>query len=273
MRRNEFIKSISLTAGVLVAQGYLPLLGAEEKRQAVNTATGPNFLSEPGPIEPITGFLPQFSPILHGGMAGPFKARYELIQWRGAAARSINSTGGSMEVSWQGGCLNTYEVRGETGSAHTVKTVLQCEGPNNAVASWVLHSGMEGNAAYGFEESGTCSGGMIKTKAAGHTQQYAVTSPLLIARWSLLPWIASGALDRTPLTFDMLDDSAIRYHQRLRYCGEISVPVKEGSVQLKSYLQTGRGIVPTHYLVDDQGRVQLITMSFVNWALNALSGS
>ena len=42
---------------------------------------------------------------------------------------------------------------------------------------------------------------------------------------------------------------------------------------LDSYAHTGCGVTPTHYLVDDSGRVQLITMSTVNWALNAMQAA
>ena len=40
---------------------------------------------------------------------------------------------------------------------------------------------------------------------------------------------------------------------------------------LEDLAQTGRAVVPTHYLVDRRGRVQLITMSQVNWALQHLA--
>jgi hypothetical protein len=49
--------------------------------------------------------------------------------------------------------------------------------------------------------------------------------------------------------------------------GKIEIPVKGGTVMLDSYAHTGWGVTPTHYLVDAQGRVQLITMTTVNWAL------
>ena len=39
--------------------------------------------------------------------------------------------------------------------------------------------------------------------------------------------------------------------------------------KMDSYVQMGESIVPIHYLVDDKGQVQLITMGTVNWALTA----
>ena len=76
-------------------------------------------------------------------------------------------------------------------------------------------------------------------------------------------------IQRGPKEFDMLDDAALRPNQTLRYEGKIDVPVQGGEVKMDSYVQTGESIVPIHYLVDDQGQVQLITMGTVNWALTA----
>jgi hypothetical protein len=53
----------------------------------------------------------------------------------------------------------------------------------------------------------------------------------------------------------------------LRYGGEIEIPVADGKAKMDSYAHTGSGVLPTHYLVDSDDRVQLITMSTVNWAL------
>lgn len=68
----------------------------------------------------------------------------------------------------------------------------------------------------------------------------------------------------------MLDNSTLIPDQELRYEGQISVPVQGGTAELDSYLQTGRAIQPIHYLVDSDGRVQLITSSIVNWVLRDL---
>jgi len=92
----------------------------------------------------------------------------------------------------------------------------------------------------------------------------------LIARYALWPLLASGKLKVEPLKFDMLDECTLRRDQTLRYMGQLEVPVKDGTATLDSYAHTGWGVVPTHYLVDDQGRVQLITMSTVNWALKTV---
>ena len=106
-------------------------------------------------------------------------------------------------------------------------------------------------------------------KSKSWTQERS-TGDLLIGRWALLPLLASGKLKSKPLTFDLLDDSTLRPNQTLRYTGEVEIPIAGGTAKMGSYAQTGWGVVPTHYLVDHAGRVQLITMTTVNWALMEL---
>ncbi len=83
--------------------------------------------------------------------------------------------------------------------------------------------------------------------------------------------LSSGILKSKPLRFDMLDDSTLRSDQTLTYSGPVEIPVAGGKAKLDCYAQTGWAIVPTHFLVDAEGRVQLITMSTVNWALSNLA--
>ena len=51
----------------------------------------------------------------------------------------------------------------------------------------------------------------------------------------------------------------------------IEVVVKGGrKVKLDSYAQTGQGILPVHYMLDEQHLPQLVTSSLVSWALRAV---
>jgi len=47
-----------------------------------------------------------------------------------------------------------------------------------------------------------------------------------------------------------------------RIWDKVEIPVNGDS-----YAPTGWGVVPTHYLADAKGLVQLVTMFTVNWAL------
>ncbi len=272
MERRDFLKTTAATAAVLAAQGHFPLLAAPRKKRAPYNGP-PNCFTEPSAIEPLTGYLPKFAPAAGGAMRDAFKARYSLVFCSGSSEKSWNGTSGSLDVSFDKGRCRTTETRNGRGNTpgNTIKTSLQLSGALNTVSKWTLESSIGAAKDLGFVEEGTWDGKSMTVKTKSWSQQQATTHPL-IARWALLPLVASGRLKKNPLAFDMLDDSTLRPKQALRYEGEIEVPVKGGSVTLDSYAQSGWGVVPTHYLVDSKGRVQLITMTTVNWVLTTVAG-
>lgn len=280
MKRRDFLALATTTAAALAAEGFLPVLAAEgtSKRPARNgqghrkpgpLSNGTNIFTEPCAIEPVTGYLPAFAPIASGAMQDGFTASYSLIAWKKAAAISTNRVRGSLRIRLAEGQYETRETR-TSKKANTVRTTMHCARDLNTVKSWRLESSIAGEEELRFVEEGVWDGTIMTVKAKSWSQQRTTTHPL-IARWALLPLLASGRLKNRPLRFDMLDDSTLRPDQTLRYSGEIEIPVKGGKAKLDSYAQAGQGIVPTHYLVDRDGRVQLITMSHVNWALSALN--
>ena len=273
MDRRHFLQTTAVTA--LAAQGYLPLLGAERKAKPGKRAgrnaiySDPkNIYTEPAAMEPITGYLPQFDPVANGTMSGTFVAKYSLIACNGSAAKSINSVRGSLDVSFSGSICRTTEIR-QASPQNIVTTELTCDGRFNTASSWRLDSSVEGIEDIHFIEKGTWDGKTMVVKSKSWIQKRQTSHPL-IGRWALLPLLSSGMVKSKPLTFDMLDDSTLRSDQILRYTGPIVIPVAGGTAKLDCYAQIGWGIVPTHYLVDAEGRVQLITMSTVNWALSNL---
>jgi len=270
MNRRDFLHLTG--AAALAAQGFLPLLAADPKEKRRQRAakkagySGPgNTFTEPPAIEPVTGYLPKFSPVAKGTMSGAFAAKYTLVACHGSDAKSINNISGSIDVAFSDATCKTTEVR-KAKPENTIKTELKCRGEFNTAASWTLDSSVEGFQDLRFVEKGAWDGMAMIVKSKSWTQQRPTANPL-IGRWALLGLLASGKLKAKPLTFDLLDDSTLRPDQILRYTGEVEIPLADGSARLDCYAQTGRGIVPTHYLVDAAGRVQLITMTTVNWAL------
>lgn len=275
MDRRNFLQIAAVTT--LVGQGHLPLLAAERKRprkarvvkKDVYTAAS-NIYTEPSAIEPITGYLDKFKRATGGTMSEAFKAKYSLVECHGSRGKSNNRILGSLDIAVSDGVCKTREVR--KGRPQNVVTAeINFGGKLNSVSSWRLQSIIEGDLSGGFVEKGTCDGKVMVVKSKSWEQKHKTGNPL-IARWSLPGLIASGRFKSGVLRFDMLDDSTLRPEQVISYAGTIEVPVAGGTAKLDSYVQTGWGIVPTHYLVDADGRVQLITMSRVNWALNEVSG-
>ena len=275
MNRRHFLHATA--AVTLAAQGLPPLFAAEPRGARRRTrgeklrGVGPgNIFTEPPAIEPITGYLPKFTPVAEGTMRNPFSATYASVVCHGSAARSRNIVDrtASLVVAFSGTTCKTTEIR-KGKPSNIVKTELHCGGEFNAVSRWTLDSSIEGIPDAHFTETGTWDGKTMVVKSKSRTQERS-TGDLLIGRWALLPLLASGELKSKSLTFDLLDDSTLRPNQTLRYTGEVEIPVAGGTAKMGSYAQTGWGVVPTHYLVDHAGRVQLITMTTVNWALMEL---
>lgn len=273
MDRRNFLQATAVTA--LAAQGYLPLLAAERRirprqRAGRNTVThaSKNIYTEPAAIEPITGYLPRFKPLAQGSMRNAFSAKYTLIACHGSAAKSKNRVRGSLDVAFSGSTCRTTEIR-EANPQNIVTTEMTCNGRFNTASRWTLDSSVQGMPDLHFIEKGAWDGKTMLVKSKSWTQTRSTIHPL-IGRWALLPLLSSGTIKSKPLTFDLLDDSTLRSDQTLRYTGPIEISVAGGKSKLDCYAQTGRGIVPTHYLVDTEARVQLITMSTVNWALSGI---
>jgi len=264
MERRSFLKKTSLTVGALYAAGQLPLLAAT-KDQRKKTSGPLNIFTKPAAIEPITGQLGQFTPAQEGTMRSDFAASYALIYWRAAKrGKSKGDERGSIDVQMGSDLCQTTEKR----QSNTVKTSVNGNRKPGVPFTWTLDSVFDGPDSR-FVEDGSWDGKKMTVKAASWKQERATKYPL-IHKWALLPIVASGSLKNAPLKFDMLDNSTLIPDQELRYEGQISVPVKGGTAQLDSYIQTGRAIQPIHYLVDSDGRVQLITSSIVNWTLRDL---
>lgn len=260
MKRRDFLKTTAATASALAASGHLPLLAAV-KNPRKQRGGSLNIFTEPCAIEPITGHLAGFTPTQKGSMTGPFSATYALIYWNSAQEKSRNSERGSISVNSAAETCKTVEKR----HGNTIEGSVQCSGSLRSASSWTLNSSF-GDPQTAFTETGSWDGKKMTVKSKSWTQEKATSNPL-ITKWALLPLLASGDIRKAPLKFDLLDDSTLRPNQEIRYEGVITIPVRGGKAKLHSYVQTGQAIQPTHYLLDSDGRVQLITASFVNWVL------
>ncbi len=92
----------------------------------------------------------------------------------------------------------------------------------------------------------------------------------LIASWAIPELLLRNTLDRsTPFGFTMLEDGLIlRRNQQLVYEGQIEFETASGKVNWESWLQTGTGILPIHWITDKQACPQIMTHSALNWMLS-----
>ena len=276
MIRRDFLKLAGVSAMAMAAQGNLPLLARKPRGVSYSglytEAFDSRFVS-PNAIAPVNGYLPKFTPVGDGSMQRAFQANYTLVRQYGQTKELVsnNSDSGSLTLSFDGKQSRSEEVRHKRDEMdNTVKTVVNTRGPLHTAASWTLESSVVGVPEVHYTEQGRWDGQRMQVKGRSFSLERETSGPL-IDRWSLLPLLASGKIKQQDLKFDLLDESTLRPNQTLRYMGEVTIPVASGETSLDCYVQSGWGIVPTHYLVDPQGRVQLITMATVNWALMDLS--
>ena len=232
-----------------------------------------------------------------GGMrSGDFTAAYRVVCWRGvhpATGRARNLVAGALTVRRRGGDGEAvYEIseRRQGQSTGEWRARLTCGGELDALVRWTFtsevgpRSGGPPGADLTFTEEGRCRDGVVEQSTGLSKVVHRGKGPLL-AQWSLLHILAlgpgryarlrrgptNGPAKGTSLRFDMLADCSVyKPGQALRYGGKIEVPTAAGNVRLDCYAQTGYGILPIHYLVDEAGRVQLITQADTNWALQSV---
>lgn len=289
MNRRDILRLTAYASSLVLAE-RLPLLSAGrrksrprlQKQSARQTSpTSQNIFIEPPAIEPVTGYLGKFRPVAAGSMRGDFTAKYDLIRWgaiNNKTGKPRNNISGSLEIMRKADGRDTvYEtVEHRTGQTNSqVTTRLNCRGKLNAVVKWTaisdVLSGRVAQPKLRFEEHGIVSNdNIVRTNKLGTIES--VTSHILIPQEALLTLLAGDAVKSGDLHFDMLQNGlVIKPNQTLYYAGRIQIPVAGGTAAMDCYAQTGYGILPTHYLVDGHGRVQLITQENTNWALKELS--
>ncbi|MBN2130761.1 MAG: hypothetical protein JW741_14765 [Sedimentisphaerales bacterium] len=273
--RREFLQS-GLMAASLIAAGRLPLLARE-----TDGGSGIDGSDEPYAVKPIRGYLPTFSPSDAQGQERPDALHYDIVHWSwGPKGRGThtNSVVGKIDiVCKESSDRVVYEVAQSTkigGVDNVMKAEIVCNvDALHSIQSWRLKShevGPDGKVdpLSKLAERGRCEDGKIRIDSE-HDRCDRTATRSVVTQWHVPGLLARNAGRSLRLNFDLLRDaSLLKPNQRLTYDGPVKVPVKGGrTLTLDSYAQTGEGILPTHYLLDDKRRVQLVTCSFLSWAL------
>ena len=276
LSRRTFV-SLAGTASALAASGFLPALGAAAGRP------GRNIFTEPAAIEPITGYLPSFRPAGAGASASSsaaVKLVYTGVSWGPIPKKRNtprNQTTGSLTIERtatpDGAHVRMLQQTGHRNLLNRLTVEAECTGPKDEPRSWPLTSAFldpetnEPTDTLAFRESGTRDGNGYRVDDDRTAMTIAPANPLL-GPFSIPLFLARHPDFRGALSFDILYEMfSHKPDQVLHYAGEALVPCAAGKIPLQVYAQTGRGVLPIHYLVDDAGRVQLITQSMMNWAL------
>ena len=165
-----------------------------------------------------------------------------------------------------GGGLNNLEAR------------ITCHPDElNTLKSWEIFAHYENPSGetdprLNMLEKGQNNTGTLQIQNGNYRYEYHATNPV-ISQWTPLHFLMSHCSESTQTTFDLLQDlSLFKPNQSLICDGPIQIDVQGNQpLSLQTYAQTGSGIQPIHYLLDNENRPQLITFSIRAWALTDIT--
>jgi hypothetical protein len=110
-------------------------------------------------------------------------------------------------------------------------------------------------AGLAVAETGTLQSGAILRR--GKVQRKISAPRPFTSNWSLLEAVQRLPFDQTaPMSFDLYEDlDMYKAGQRLVCTGPVTLDLGGRSLHLHGFRQTGRGVLPTHYWLDEQHRL------------------
>ena len=277
VNRRQFLQC-SAIATALATAGKLPFLYAKsETGSTVDASTGPYA------VKPIRDHLRRFSPAGTPTQTSPqYTLVYDIIHWSWAAGKRgtfSNSSIGRVTINRKAAESKVnYNISQQMrigGVDNHLKATVICDANEwNSLREWTLH-GYSGSPEAKLEslsklaENGRCNEGRIRIKSKTYTYGFHTQHPV-VTQWTLLDFLVRKANLGLNVKFDLLQDlSLFKPNQSLIYDGLTPVMLKDGrTITLQTYAQTGQGVLPIHYLLDDRGWPQLITSSILSWALS-----
>jgi len=277
VNRRQFLKT-SVIATALAGAGRLPLLSAQtEAGSSIDASTGPHA------VKPIRDHLKRFSPAETPlSKSGDYTLAYDIVHWNWVNNRpgtSGNSVLGRVGIERRAaGDRVIYEVNQRTligGVDNFLEARIVCEaGDLNPLSEWTLRSyskSVKGelDPLSRLREKGMCDDGTIRIESDDHNYGFTARNPV-VTQWTVLDFLIRKAAPASGAEFDLLEDlSLFKPDQELVYDGVTPVELEGATtVELQTYAQTGQGVLPIHYLLDEQSRPQLVTNSILSWSLS-----
>lgn len=279
INRRQFLKTGAIATALMTA-GRLPLLSAQtEVDKSIDASTGPHA------VKPIRDHLKRFSPAEAPLRKNEtYSLTYDIIHWNWVAGRQgtyANSVLGRVTIERVTADDQViYEVNQRTrigGLDNFLEARIICDTDDlNSLGGWTLSScskSVKGelDPLSKLDEKGRCDDGRIRIESGDHEYGFSAKNPV-VTQWTVLDFLMRRANPSLDVTFDLLQDlSLFKPDQVLTDDDATAVKLENGrSLSLQTYAQTGQGVLPIHYLLDEQRRPQLITNSILSWSLAEL---
>lgn len=233
----------------------------------------------------LGGYLEACTPpagVLHH--RGGWTAVYDMLAFeatpayeKAAAMPMVNTVLGQVAVSRRAASPD-YEIRMSckpTRSEERVEARISCaDGPLAAIRNWTMTWSCRGageELSYTKREQGSVAADHFSVASRGYVDRFEIKQPLTCL------WTLMDAVRRLPAEagwtqeFDLyMDLSSLRRNQMLSFAGRGQVALAGGVQELDFYEQTGEGIEPIHYAVDQQNRTLFVTQGQLGWGLNRI---
>ena len=162
-----------------------------------------------------------------------------------------------------------YEIVNSEGTVNSLRTEVRCRADRRATPiGWRSSSRFVGPTGeprpeLAVEETARVQGSNLEVTISGK-QHRRKGSERLALDWGLFEAVGRLSFGEEPaLEFDVLEGlSVLKEDQRLIYRGEEPMPAESGVPSLHVFQQTGRGILPYEYWLDDHHRLlAVVTLS------------
>jgi hypothetical protein len=262
--------SLSAMTGGLLVSGQLPALAGPG--DVPKPGVGVDKHLGPWAAKPVVGYRKEFRPA-KGKVTENYQLTYRILQWsspRQPGMAKCNEIG--QLVITKKGSRFTIDQRADYSKTNNhLNADIVCSGV--APTSWTVETQsevMKPSPRTRMTEKGQAKGETITIDNGHFKTQLAAQNPL-ITQWTVLDELMKNDPKTIKRKVDLLQDlHLLKPNHRLFYEGVVSVPSAVGDVKLTTVAEVGYGINPIHYLIDGEGRVQLVTNAITSWTLESI---
>jgi len=274
MKRRDFLLQ-SIEASLLA---YLPgcLIMAAKSGAGAEQESGRS-----AALNPVSKYVESYVPP-KGGLDSARRQTitFDVVGWRTDKGRQNVSTPVLGEITVSRNPLRdaiVYEVTQHLGKQETMAGLFRCRMDRwHTLVEWEFEYSLSADQESivrlaRTRQSGKQEGENVVIHTNGAERTFTCTAPLL-CQWGMLDtaWRMREFCNAGSEFTLLHEPSGLRPRQRFREDRRVALPQGDNA-PIQTFLQTGDGTVPTHWIVDSRGRPLFVTAFLMSWAMKAIS--
>jgi hypothetical protein len=281
MNRRRYLKGMLLAGGALAKPAFAMSeagvnLSYDETRDYVLRQGG---TLPPDEVRILGGYLGEYlSPAGRMGQAGGWTAVYDVLGYKSDKKTKgplmSNVPLGQVSISRKKDA-SEYRIHMHfrpLAAVEEVSALIRCRPDElRSIREYELSWTSSAAMPYVRREAGVVESGGFRVAAHGGAEFFSTQRPL-VSLWTLMDAVRflPASNDRIHEMDLYMDLSCLRRDQRLRYVRSGEIQTAAGGVPVRFYEQTGIGIQPIHYAVDETNRMLFVTQGQLAWGLNRI---